>query len=150
MNKLNFLLAGLVSLVLIGIFITENVSAYSHSYFEVSDRIDYDSHISGPDRGFSLQRSTDVPRLTCDGYWDWSARPRPCIVPIDTKLSERTMLEAFRTFQRDSAAQNEIQRLQELRKNPYYFFGDRVIGYGFGSDYYNYYRPTARVYSWGF
>jgi hypothetical protein len=125
------------------------VSAYSHSYSTVSDRLDYRSTVTGPERGFSLERSTDVSRQTCDGYWDWSANPRPCITPADSKIPQPAMNDAFKTYRQESAQQhrlNELQEIREITRRPRYgIVGGRLYGISETG-----YMRTGRVYAWGF
>ena len=146
MNKLKILTTfALLLLLVLGI---NSVSAYSHTTFEVSDRITYTEDIKGENRGFSLKRSSDVSRLTGPyGYYDWSYRPNVNYPRSDSyRISDRLALQAFSTFQQDSQAQNRLELERERNRHRFGFFGRRYGGYGYGgygysrSSYGSYYR----------
>ena len=118
------------------------VSAYSHGTFDISEKWKYNEDIIGEDRGFTFKHSLDLPRNTC-GYYDWSAKPKVCFDALHffprTKDPDRIVLEAFRTFQQDSSAQNAIELEREKRR--FSFFSYRYPNYGYGYGYYGSYYP---------
>ena len=120
-------------------FTINTVSAYSHATFRLSDNLVFKEDIKGENRGFSLRRSTDVPRLTHYGYYDWSSSPNVGYPHPDSyRVSDRLALEGFRTFQQDSRDQTQLEFLKERRRH---FFGfsyyPRYYGGfgGFGGSY---------------
>ena len=151
MRKLRILSALVAILALV---LTLNVvSAYSHSSFELSDKVTFKEDIFGGDRGFSIKRSTQIPRLTASGYYDWSYRPDVVYPHPDSyRVSDRLALEAFRTFQRDSGDQNELERIKEKRSRfrygSYFSYGSR--GYGYSGYYSSYYPRYSSSYRYGF
>ncbi|MCH7568036.1 MAG: hypothetical protein IIA87_01310 [Nanoarchaeota archaeon] len=148
MEKLKILsILGIILLTVFTIVISLNsASAYSHSFFDLSDKIVFKEDIMGEDRGFSLRRSTQVPRLTVHGYYDWSYRPDVLYPHSDRyRVSDRLALEAFKTFQQDSRDQNELERIKERNRFRY----GSYFGYGYGSRGYGGYQSSyyPRYYS---
>jgi len=136
MNKLKILSILAITLALILVISLNPASAYSHATFQVSDNIVFKEDIKGENRGFSLRRSTDVPRWTDRGYVDWSAYPDPRNVRYPRtnsyRVSDRLALEGFRTFQQDSQAQNRLELERERNRNFFSFsFRPRFYG-GYG------------------
>jgi len=126
MNKAKIsVMLGIVFLIVLTL---NNVSA-THATFKLSDSITFREDITGGDRGFSIRRSTDMPRLDVNGFYDWSYRPKNVVYPNPDsyRVSDKLSLEAFKTFQGDSKEQTEIQKLKTInsfrRKHRFGFYG---------------------------
>lgn len=133
-------LFSVLAITLLAVLMLNSVSAYTPT-FKLSDNIVFREDIKGENRGFSLSRSADVSRLTSHGYYDWSYRPRNVRYPHPStyQISDRLALQAFRTFQRDSDAQNRLELERERNRYRYYgYFGGYRSYYG---GYYGGYFP---------
>ena len=146
MKKLTIL--AVLTLILFLVASLNAVSAYSHSFIKLSDSLTFNEDILGEDRGFNLKRSIDVPRKTIYGYYDWSANPNIVYPnPSGYRISDGLALEAFRTFQQDSQAQNTIELERERRR----FFSFGYPSYRFYPRYYGYYPyHTGSFYRYGY
>jgi len=118
----NIIISRAVSLLLI-ILLINAASAYTHASVTLSDKISFKEDIKGENRGFTLERSVDVPRLTPQGYYDWSYNPNIIYPsPNSYKISDKLALEAFKTFQTDSREQTKIE-LEKLKYRYQYKYG---------------------------
>jgi len=123
------------AILLFSIIAINNVSAFDHTNFnQLSDSIIYRENISGGDRGFSLRRSSDVSRQTIYGHYDWSYNPRNVRYSNSNsdRISDRLVLEAFKTFQQDSKDRTQLERDRERNRNRYPHYGSRYGGYNYG------------------
>lgn len=126
-----------------GILMAGGASAHSHSYFEVSDTLSYNSHFSKNNQGFYVKKTTDLPRNTC-GYYDWSAEPKYCGPAIINEIPEPVMKEAFKTYQMELAMKQQIKVIDKLKHKHYGVYGGKVVGYGYSP----YYKPGVKAYYW--
>ena len=135
----------MLGIIFLSILAINLVSASSHGTFDISEKWSFREDISDGNRDFAFKHSFNLPRNTC-GFYNWSANPNVCIDANRffprTRDPDRLVLEAFRTFQQDSAAQNAIQLERERRK--FFSFGypysyPRFYGHqGYYPRYYGY------------
>lgn len=122
----------------------------SSSYTDISDTFSYNEDITGNNRGFNIKHTSTLPRNEiikgCD-YYDWTSNYRKCkqtakyngYTESNTKKSynmDKTINEAFRTYQQSSRQQYQLESQSTNSRN-------RYGGHGYG-----YYGGYGR-YTWG-
>ncbi len=137
------------TIILLIIFLTSQTSAITQSYTyspassaytSKSDTFSYNEDVTGNDRGFNVKRTSTIPRNDvikgCD-YYDWTSNFRKCKQTTkyngdNTKKNnnmDKTISEAFRTYQQSSRQQYQLESQSANSRN-------RYGGHGYG--YQNY------------